>query len=150
MYKRQLLPWLDLVLIDLKVMDPSLHQQMTGHDNEHIHANLRALVARKVPVEVRLPVVPGYNTSADNITATAAFLHDLGLSKITLLPYNPLWEAKLPHLHTTRVPLQIPAPSESFYVALQHAFASEDVQASRGPVGSVSYTHLTLPTSDLV
>lgn len=124
-----LLPWLDLVLYDLKVMDPAAHARLTGHDNAHVHDNLRRLLARGAPVEVRMPVVPGSNTDEDNVAATARLLAGLGVGAITLLPYNHLWEAKLPRLGTARRPLGIRPPDPGFYAALQRTFARHGLAA---------------------
>ena len=117
-----ILPWIDLVLFDLKLMDPVRHRALTEHDNVRIHENLRRVLASGVPVEVRMPVVPGRNTDEDNVSATARFLAQLGVPSLTLLPYNPLWEAKLPRLGTGRKALGIAAPGEAFYTDLRQRF----------------------------
>lgn len=117
-----LLPWVDLVLFDVKVMDPDEHRRLTRHGNAEIHDNLRRVLASGVPVEVRMPVVPGRNTAGDNVEATARFLGGLGVPSLTLLPYNPLWEAKLPRIGTERRPLGIAAQGETFYTDLRRRF----------------------------
>ncbi len=124
-----LLPFVDLVLFDIKVMDPEQHTRWTGRDNALVHDNLRTLVARGVSLEVRLPVVPGVNTEPDNVAATAAFLRHLGVPRLTLLPYNQFWEAKLLRLETGRRPLGIRAPDAPYYAALCHAFQRAGIDA---------------------
>ncbi|HSJ96752.1 MAG TPA: glycyl-radical enzyme activating protein, partial [Myxococcota bacterium] len=124
-----LLPCVDLVLYDLKVMDPAAHERLTGHGNAQIHANLRRLLASGAAVEVRMPVVPDRNTSEANVAATARLLAELGVRSLTLLPYNHLWEAKLPRLGTARQPLGIRPPDPAFYAALQRAFAEHGLAA---------------------
>lgn len=126
-----LLPSLDLVLYDLKVMDTALHERLTGKGNVQIHEILRRLLARGIPVEVRMPVVPGHNTDDGNIRATAEFLAGLGIDRLSLLPYNHLWEAKLRALDTTRRPLGIRAPEPEFYRELQSRFEACGIQPSR-------------------
>jgi pyruvate formate lyase activating enzyme len=118
-----LLPWLDLVLFDVKLVDADRHERATSRRNEHVLANLRELARRRVPLEVRLPVVPGWNTDAENVAATARLLAGLGVGSITLLPYNHLWEAKLPRLGQERRALGILPPDDAFYERLRDEFA---------------------------
>jgi len=78
---------------------------------------------------VRMPVVPGINTSDENIRRTADVVRGLGLGALTLLPYNKLWEAKLPRLACDRPPLGIRPPEPEYYASLRDAFAAAGVQA---------------------
>lgn len=125
-----LLDHLDLVLYDLKVMDGDEHRRLTGRDNADIQANLRLLLARGTNVEVRLPVVPGCNTDEANVRETARFLNRLGTNRLTLLPYNHLWEAKLPALDTSRTALGIRPPDRAFYDELRERFGLHGIQAT--------------------
>jgi pyruvate formate lyase activating enzyme len=99
----------DLVLYDLKHMDPRIHEELTGAPNELILSNLRSLsLQASKTIIVRLPVVPGLNDSNENIEATAEFLEGLGnIEAVELLPYHNLgapkyealgWEYLLSHL----------------------------------------------------
>lgn len=125
-----LLPLVDRVLFDLKVIDAEAHRRLTTRDNAPILANLAYLLARGAPVTVRMPVVPGYNTDPVNVAATAALLRQLGLREITLLRYNHLWEAKLPRLGDDRAPLGIVPPPDSLYESLVATFARHGVTAA--------------------
>jgi pyruvate formate lyase activating enzyme len=124
-----LLPRLDLVLFDVKAADPLRHGRYTGQDNLQILENLAELRRRRVPLEVRMAVIPGWNSDAENVEATAKLLRELGVETLTLLPYNHLWEAKLPRLGTSRAPLGIRPPQPAFYTALEDAFAQHGVVA---------------------
>lgn len=123
-----LLGWIDLVLYDLKVIDPIRHARFTTRDNDQILGNLAELVRRAVPIELRMPVVPGWNTDTSNLEATAKLLIERGISSLTLLPYNHLWEAKLPRLGTGQQPLRIQTPDEDFYSQLRNEFESHGIQ----------------------
>ncbi len=84
------LAWVtDLFLYDLKHSDESAHQELTGGRLEVICANLTRLRALGADVIVRVPVIPGYNGSPDNIRGIARRARDAGVKKITLLPFNP-------------------------------------------------------------
>ncbi len=81
------LPSVDLVLLDLKLMDPVIHQQMTGADNARILDNARRLSQQSVDIIVRIPVVGGINDNEANMRQTAAFLRDFRrLLYVQLLP----------------------------------------------------------------
>jgi pyruvate formate lyase activating enzyme len=92
----RLLPHLDLVLVDLKHMDPEVHREWTGVDNEVILSNLRHMAEIKAPVSVRIPLIPGFNADAESLAAIARFVAGQpGLSKqISLLPYHAFGKSK--------------------------------------------------------
>jgi len=78
----------DLILFDLKIMDPAKHEQFTGVRNDRILANLSSLAKGQSAVIVRIPVIPGVNDDEDNFAAVSGFLAPLGLQRIDLLPYH--------------------------------------------------------------
>jgi pyruvate formate lyase activating enzyme len=125
----RILPWLDLVLFDVKLIDAFRHRRFTGRGNDQILANLRQLLATDTAVEVRMPVVPNRNTDAASADAMAAFLTGIGVGEITLLPYNHLWEAKLPRLGIDRPPLGIRPPDDACYTELQAELARHGLAA---------------------
>jgi pyruvate formate lyase activating enzyme len=72
----KVLRWLDMVLLDLKIMDAARHRQATGLDNTRILENARRLAASGMKIWVRTPVIPGYTADEENIQAIAAFIHE--------------------------------------------------------------------------
>lgn len=72
-----LLPFTDLVMMDLKHLDPAQHREATGHSNRRILDNARRLAATDKPIVFRTPVIPGVNDSAEDIGQIADFVHDL-------------------------------------------------------------------------
>ncbi|MCX7670333.1 MAG: glycyl-radical enzyme activating protein [Anaerolineae bacterium] len=72
-----LLPFTDLVMMDLKQMDSDRHRAVAGAGNARILANARALARRTVPLILRTPVVPGVNDSAADIEAIGRFIRRL-------------------------------------------------------------------------
>ncbi len=90
-------PHVDLGLLDVKHMDPLLHREYTGVSNEQILDNIRHIRHElKRPIAIRVPVIPGYNDSDDNISRTARFVaEELGRDvPVHLLPYHRLGESK--------------------------------------------------------
>lgn len=92
----RLLPFLDLILYDLKHVDSAIHRQFTGFGNELILDNLRRLAAVHAPLVVRVPLIPGFNADPVSLAAIAAFIATLGdaVSEVDLLPYHTLGKAK--------------------------------------------------------
>ncbi len=126
-----LLPDLDLILFDVKAGGRERHLQLVGRDDALIFANLEQLLglAARPEVEVRMPVIPGLNDVEDSIARLSARLRALGVSRLTLLPYNHLWEAKLAHLDTQQVPLGIRPASDEHYAEVVRRFAKHGIDA---------------------
>jgi len=82
----------DLVLYDLKLMDDREHRRWTGVSNHQILQNAARLSGYNV--QVRVPLIPGITDTEDNLRAIFAFMRDVGLSSVALLPYNPSASAK--------------------------------------------------------
>ena len=96
------LPAIDLVMADLKTMDPAVHAEWTGATNEQVLANLRRLAGAGVELIVRTPVVPGVNDTPEAVGQIADFLRDLpDLLTYELLPYHPLGAGKYESLGLT-------------------------------------------------
>ncbi len=92
----RLLPYVDHILYDVKHLDGDRHRAITGVDNALILANLERLAALGAPVTVRVPLIPGFNASEEDLGAIARFVAQQdGLAKtICLLPYHTLGRAK--------------------------------------------------------
>lgn len=85
----------DLLLYDLKGMDPAEHEKATGKSNELIHDNLKKLDALNVPTIIRLPLIPGYTDSDENLKETARFLSTLkNLDRVDLMNYHTFGKVK--------------------------------------------------------
>lgn len=117
-----ILPYTDLILYDVKVMDNTLHKKWTGVGNERILENLASLLRRGVSLWVRVPVIPGVNDSVENMLALRAFLEAQPHfpEKIELLPYHALGENKYRALG--KEPTQFEVPSEGKLNALRAIF----------------------------
>ena len=89
------LPYVDLFLFDLKHVDSQSHRECTGVSNERILENLRRLSESGVPIEIRLPLIPGINDAAADLRAVAEFLCGLeNISGLRVLPYHALARSK--------------------------------------------------------
>lgn len=88
---------INLALYDIKHMDSDTHKRLTGVPNEQILDNVSYIFnTLKIPVIIRVPVIPGYNASEENMEAVALFVKNKLSSEveINLLPYHRLGESK--------------------------------------------------------
>lgn len=89
----QIVPYLDFLFVDLKVMDAKRHQTVVGVDNALIHENLKRINDGpwSFPIHVRIPVIPGINDDSENLIRTVQFCDPLEqITEIELLPYHRL------------------------------------------------------------
>ena len=112
----------DLVLFDIKHMNPAKHRQGTGVDNELILEN--AVRIRKElgkEMTVRVPIIPDYNDDKINLKDTALFVAErLGKDvKIHLLPYHRLGESKHERLEDNFKTLGLSPPADEKMTALR-------------------------------
>jgi len=119
---RRVLSYADLVLYDFKHMDPVEHKKHTGVSNDLILDNAKRIYHElSIPMLARVPVVPGYNDSVENIEATARFIaSELGTSvKVHLLPYHKLGEVKYERLEKPGKATSIEPASDEHMAKLQ-------------------------------
>lgn len=92
----QILPYLDHYLMDIKHMDGEKHKQFTGKSNELMLENAKKIAAFEgTRLSIRVPVIPTFNDTPEEIRAIAAFAHRLpGVEDIYLLPYHRLGQDK--------------------------------------------------------
>ena len=87
----------DLVLYDVKHMDPRVHAQGVGVSNELILSNAVRL-ASMTNMRISFPLVPSFNDSAENIQATATFAKGVGVEWVDINPMHRLGTAKYAYL----------------------------------------------------
>jgi pyruvate formate lyase activating enzyme len=92
----RILPLVDFIFYDLKAIHEGKHRALTGRGNGLILDNARMVAESGVPLQFRMPLVPGYNDDIDNIKGTAEFLHSLNIDRpsIELMPYHRLGMGK--------------------------------------------------------
>jgi pyruvate formate lyase activating enzyme len=87
----KVLDYTDLVLFDLKLIDPLSHRRVIGKSNRLILQNARIVASRRIPVIFRIPLIPGITDSDENLTGIGTFLKTLDLNEdieIGLVPYH--------------------------------------------------------------
>lgn len=90
----KVLPWADLFLYDVKAITPELHKRATGQDNALILENYTRLAKTGKPIWVRVPVVPGFTDSEEELKKIAGFLKGKEPEHVDLLRFHRMAETK--------------------------------------------------------
>jgi pyruvate formate lyase activating enzyme len=90
-FSQKILPYVDFIYYDIKIIDPERHKECTRKLNDIILGNLhRLLKESNVEVHARIPLIPGITTSFENLSGIVEFLREAGAPDVSLLPYNPM------------------------------------------------------------
>lgn len=126
--------YVNLALYDIKHMDSGTHKKLTGVPNELILDNVCYIYnTLKIPVIIRVPIVPGFNDSRENIEAVAKFVSSK-LSpevEVNLLPYHRLGEAKKESLGIAQIQ-SIEVPTNDLMISLVEIIKSYGLTAKIG------------------
>lgn len=88
---QRILPYLDLYLLDIKHMNSRKHMEFTEQPNERILANAKRLAKDAKELVIRVPTIPTFNDTEQEILDIAEFAKSLGTVKeLHLLPYHRL------------------------------------------------------------
>jgi len=94
-YFEKIMPYTDLFLYDIKIMDNDKHKKYTGVENSLILENLAKLLKSSTSVWVRIPVIPTVNDTKSNFETIKEFFEKNGYpEKIELLPYHAMGDHK--------------------------------------------------------
>jgi pyruvate formate lyase activating enzyme len=132
---KAILDYTDLVLYDIKHMDAAIHKKYTAVSNELILDNAKRIRAKlKLPMLARLPIIPGYNDSLENLKSAARFIaQELGNEvKVHLLPYHRLGETKYERMEINEGSVHIEPPSDERMKELKKMFESFDLTVAIG------------------
>lgn len=88
-YFERVLPYLDLIMFDLKSIDEENHIRCTGVSNKRILENAEKLMRTDKKILFRMPVVPGFNDH--EVEAVASFVSGYDLE---LLAYHQTGNGK--------------------------------------------------------
>lgn len=93
---RAILPYLDQYLLDIKHMDPEKHREFTGKRNDLMLENAKKIAdSHMTELSIRVPVIPGFNDTPQEIAAIAAYTNKLkNVRRMHLLPYHRLGQDK--------------------------------------------------------
>jgi pyruvate formate lyase activating enzyme len=109
---RRVLPFVDLILYDVKAVDPRFHRAWTGSGNGRILSNLEWLRESGVPVIPRIPVVPEHTAIPSNLEQIASHLAG-SFQEVHLLPYHGWGESKRELVDGQKPAVRLDPPGEA-------------------------------------
>ncbi|MGA2478546.1 MAG: glycyl-radical enzyme activating protein [Spirochaetia bacterium] len=127
------LPVIDLVLFDLKEMDPVRHRALTSADNQLVLENFRKLMKTGKAVIVRVPLIPRHNDRTDNYLRMIEFLRSTAPGiRVDLLPYHRLGRGKYRRLNLAYQLEELEPPSQEHVEEIRGLFESAGFPNSVG------------------
>lgn len=85
----------DLVMLDIKHIDPEKHLEICGQPQDNILSFARYLDSRHIPVWIRHVVVPGLSDREDDLFRLGQFIGTLhNVKALDVLPYHDMGKAK--------------------------------------------------------
>ncbi len=128
-----LLPYLDLYLMDIKHTNSEKHKAFTGRSNELILENARKIAEKAKKLIIRVPVVPTFNDTEEEILGIAKFASTLpGVEEIHLLPYHRLGQDKYEGTGREYTLKEIVPPTEEHMQKLLKVAESTGLRAQIG------------------
>jgi pyruvate formate lyase activating enzyme len=92
---REILPYVDLFLLDYKVTDLDAHQNLVGVSNKLILSNLDFIYTQGVDIILRCPLIPGVNDHSGHLEEIAKISLDYpNLKGIEVMAYHDLGKDK--------------------------------------------------------
>jgi pyruvate formate lyase activating enzyme len=98
----QLIPLVDLFLLDWKITDDKLHERYTGVSNQPILRNLELLYEHKAPIVLRCPLIPDINLEESHYEGIVRLIQQYpNIRQVDLEPYHPMGLGKMNALGRT-------------------------------------------------
>jgi pyruvate formate lyase activating enzyme len=128
-----ILPVIDLVMMDVKLMDAERHKAATGVSNVRILENAVRLGREAPALIVRTPIVPGINDNAEDVAAIANFAAGLpNLLYYELLPFHPMASGKYDSLDLGYRAREMKSPPKEQMDELTEVAAQFGIKAQHG------------------
>ncbi len=108
------IPEVDTILMDIKHMNSQKHKEFTTRPNELILGNATRIAEKAKRLIIRVPVIPGFNDTAEEIGEIAKFTASLpNVNEIHLLPYHRMGKDKYDGLGRPYLMGDVPSPSSN-------------------------------------
>lgn len=120
---------LDHLLIDMKHGDSERHREGTGVGTERILRNTRHAIEMGKDVLVRTPVIPGFNDRLEDARGMARRLHEVGATRVQLLPFHNYGENKYDLLDLPYALHGVPNLKAEDLEDYRQAYVAEEIDA---------------------
>lgn len=98
---QKILPMLDLIYFDIKIVNSIQHKQHLSATNDKILQNITNLAQAKAPVKFRLPLIPQYTANPENLNDILTILQKNNIAELHLLPYHSMGESKAEKINSS-------------------------------------------------
>ena len=110
---KQVLPYCDLVLFDIKETDEDKHKAYTEVPLEPLLKNLRRIDEMGIPILLRAPIIPGFNDREEHLLALRELKNSLQHSKgLQIIPYHSMGGYKYKKLQRPYLCENVPEPDD--------------------------------------
>lgn len=128
----QLIPYLDVYLMDIKHMNSMKHKEFTTQPNELILENAKKIATNFKKLIIRTPVIPTFNDTEEEIRAIARYTKSIGVDEMHILPYHRLGKDKYYGLNRTYSLEEIEPPSKELMLDLLKVVTNEGLKGQIG------------------
>lgn len=95
----RLMQYTDLVMLDIKHINPQMHKKLTGCDNKNVLGFAKYLETKNIPLWIRHVIVEGYTDKKEDLFLLGEFIGSLkNLRALDVIPYHTMGEAKYKEL----------------------------------------------------
>ncbi|MBQ0005156.1 MAG: glycyl-radical enzyme activating protein [Clostridiales bacterium] len=128
-----ILPYVNTFLYDVKMMDPELHKEYIGVDNELILENLVKLAHAGARIYIRIPTIKGLSGTVENMQKTIDFMkeNDIHPAQVNLLPYHDTGSHKYAKVGMTYQGTELEAPTQDEMEAYVEMFKNAGYSNTR-------------------
>ena len=128
---REVFPYTDVFLIDLKLWDEEKHRQYTGVSNRLIRENIRRISEEHKTIVIRIPIIGSVNDDLGELDKMAEFFKPLaGIRLVQLLPYHQYGVGKYELVGMRSEQDSFYIPSHDFMEAALQLFQEKGIPAS--------------------
>lgn len=128
----QLIPYLDVYLMDIKHMNSAKHKEFTSQPNEKILENAKKIAQNFNKLIIRTPIIPTFNDTKEEVRAIARYTKSIGVNEMHILPYHRLGRDKYYGLNRTYTMEEIEPPSKELMNELLEVVISEGLKGQIG------------------
>ena len=130
---QEAIPYLDWIFFDLKHFDSQAHKDATNADNSLILENAKLLSKHfEGRLIFRLPLIPDFNDSKENINSIISFMNDIGRTEINILPLHHLGREKYGVLDKEYLGYKSPIPTKESLKNIESVFKTAGINCYLG------------------
>lgn len=130
---QRFLPFIDTYLMDIKHINSKKHEEFTTKPNERILENAKKLDKYANKLIIRVPVIPTFNATKEEIGEIAKFVSELeNTNEIHLLPYHKFGTDKYRWLGREYLMKDIDSPTDKLMEELKQTVEGFGIKCQIG------------------